>query len=274
VGAPALIAIVGQSVADHIRAPGQADAVRLGGSPVFAIEALRDDPARAVILTRGADAALRAPLHGAGFEVVVGPGRRTFVSELEIFGDGERRHAVAAFGDPFTPEDVATWMAPALARAAVVVLGAQWRGDFPPETLRALAAAGRTLLLDGQGPARPELLGPLRLEGPLEPAWVDGVGVLKCSDEEAGALFGDRIGGVPVVVVSHGHLGATVHRDGHAVRVVGEPVLGLADTVGSGDMFLALLGLGLDEGLDPVDAAREACAAVSDRLRRRLETRP
>jgi sugar/nucleoside kinase (ribokinase family) len=239
---------------------------------VFAIEALRDDPASAVILTRGADASLRAPLHRCGFEVVEGPSRRTFVSELEIFGDGQRRHALASFGDPFTPEDVATWMAPALARAQVVVLGAQWRGDFPPETLRALASGGRMLLLDGQGPARPERLGPLRLEGPLDPAWVPGVGVLKCSDEEADVLFGERITGVPVVIVSRGHHGATVHADGESVSVAAAPVLGLADTVGSGDMFLALLGRGLDAGLGPVDAARQACDGVSGLLRRRLES--
>jgi sugar/nucleoside kinase (ribokinase family) len=271
VGAPALIAICGQSVVDRVRAAGRPDAVRLGGSPVFAIEALRDHPASAAILTRGADAALRAPLHASGFEVVEGPAGRTFVSELEIFGDGQRRHALASFGDPFTPQDVATWMAPALSRARVAVLGAQWRGDFPAETLRALAASGRTLLLDGQGPARPERLGPLRLEGPLDPAWIPGVQVVKCSDEEAAALFGDQIGGVPVVVISHGHLGATVHTGGRSVAVAAEPVLGLADTVGSGDMFLALLGLGLDAGLDPVAAARQACVGVSDRLRRRLE---
>jgi sugar/nucleoside kinase (ribokinase family) len=258
-------------VADRIRVAGRPDTVRLGGSPVFAIEALRDDPASAVILTRGADAELRAPLRSSGFEVVEGPAGRTFVSELEIFGDGQRRHALAAFGDPFTPEDVATWMAPALSRARVVVLGAQWRGDFPPETLRALASGGRTLLLDGQGPARPERLGPLRLEGPLDPAWIPGVGVLKCSDEEADVLFGERIEGVPVVIVSRGHHGATVHAGGASVSVSAPPVLGLADTVGSGDMFLALLGLGLDAGLEPVAAAQKACDGVSDRLRRRLE---
>jgi hypothetical protein len=269
-----VIAICGQSVVDRVREPGRAPVVRLGGSPVFALEALRGVADTAVILTRGGDAALRRPLRDGPFEVVEGPSEHSFVSELEIFGDGQRHHRIAGLGDPFLPVDVETWMAPALARATVVVAGAQWRDDFPPETLRALAAGGRTVLLDGQGPARPAGLGPLRLSGPLDPAWVEGVAVLKCSDEEAGALFPDGIPGAPVVVVSHGHRGATVHVAGTRTSVLGNPVLGLADTVGAGDMFLALLGLGLHDGLDPVAAAQRACDGVSDRLRARLQPRP
>ena len=181
------------------------------------------------------------------------------MSALHIYGDGERYHEIAAFGEPFTPADVTGWMAPHLAGCRAVVCGAQWRDDFPPETLRALAGDGRIVLLDGQGPTRPQRLGPILDEGPLDPAWVEGVTVLKCSEFEADALFGDRDpadSGVPVVVITRGHVGADVVQPGHRVHVEVEPVLGLADTIGAGDTFLALMAAALQDGADPVASCR------------------
>jgi sugar/nucleoside kinase (ribokinase family) len=258
-----------------VREAGSAPVERLGGAPAFAAAALRASGRAAVILTKGGSPALRAPLLACGFEVVVGPARATFTSELEVFGDGERHHVIAALGEPFTPADVAGWMAPALARASTVVVGSQWRDDFRGETLAALAGDGRTLFLDAQGPARAPSLGPVRLEGPLDPAWVAGVHALKCSEEEADALLGGRDlaaaarGGVPLVVVTQGHTGATVFEDGRETSVAGEPVLGLADAVGAGDSFLALMAAAADEGASPVAAAQSACDGVSAILRAR-----
>jgi fructokinase len=275
-----MIAIVGQSVVDHVRRPGEAAIERLGGSPVFAAAALAHVGREAVILTRGGTPALRAPLHAFGFEVVVGPSTRSFISELEIFGDGERHHEIGSFGDPFTVADVTGWMAPALARSRAVVVGAQWRGDFPGETLRALAADGRTVFLDGQGPTRPERLGVVRPEGPLDPAWVTGVTVLKCSEEEADALLGTpcvetaAATGCAIVIVTRGHVGATVFADGRVTAVGVEPVLGLADTVGAGDTFLSLLAVAMLDGAGTIDAVARACAGTAEQLRRRLEPRP
>jgi sugar/nucleoside kinase (ribokinase family) len=268
-----MIAIVGQSVVDRVRQVGGEPVERLGGSPVFAAAALHFAGRDAVILTKGGTPALRQPLERFGFEIAVGDTRSSFVSAIEIYGDGERHHEIAALGEPFTPADVAGWMAPHLAACDAVVCGAQWRDDFPPATLRALAGASRIVLLDGQGPTRPARLGPIVDEGPLDPAWVEGVTVLKCSELEALALFGDRdpaTSGVPVVVITRGHVGATVIQPEGRIEVGVDPVLGLADTIGAGDTFLALMAVALHDGADAVAAARAACATTSAVLRRRL----
>jgi hypothetical protein len=268
-----VIAIVGQSVVDRVTAAGREPTERLGGSPVFAAAALAFAGRSAVILTKGATPELREPLGAFGFTVACGEAAASFVSALHIYGDGERYHEIAAFGEPFPPADVTGWMAPHLAGCGAVVCGAQWRDDFPPETLRALAGDGRIVLLDGQGPTRPQRLGPILDEGPLDPAWVEGVTVLKCSEFEADALFADRDpaeSGVPVVVITRGHVGADVVQPGNRVHVEVEPVLGLADTIGAGDTFLALMAAALLDGADPVAAAGVACAGTSAVLRRRL----
>lgn len=272
-----MIAIVGQSVVDRVTAAGREPTERLGGSPVFAAAALAFADRRAVILTKGGSPGLRAPLGEFGFTVACGNADASFVSALHVYGDGERYHEIAAFGEPFTLADVTGWMAPHLAGCTAVVCGAQWRDDFPPETLRALAGDGRIVLLDGQGPARPERLGPILEEGPLDPAWVEGVTVLKCSEIEAEALFADRDpaeSGAPVVVITRGHVGADVVQASGTVHVGVEPVLGLADTIGAGDTFLALMAAAMADGADAVAAAGVACAGTSAVLRRRLGDGP
>jgi sugar/nucleoside kinase (ribokinase family) len=269
-----MIAIVGQSVVDRVCEAGREPVERLGGSPVFAAAALAFAGHDAVILTKGATPALREPLDHFGFAVVAGDAASSFVSALEIYGNGERHHEIASLGEPFTPADVAGWMAPHLDGCRAVVCGAQWRDDFPPATLRALAGDGRIVLLDAQGPTRPARLGPIVDEGPLDPAWVEGVTVLKCSDLEADALFGDSdpaASGIPIVVITRGHVGATVIQPSGTTEVGVEPVLGLADTIGAGDTFMALMAAGLVDGFDAVAAAAVACAGTSAVLRRRLD---
>jgi len=186
---------------------------------------------------------------------------------------GERlRDCIAR--EPFRADEVTGWMAPHLERAGAVVCGAQWRDDFPAETLRALAGAGRTVLLDAQGPTRPARLGAVVDEGPLDPAWVTGVTVLKCSEAEAAALFGGAAPGasaIPVVVVTHGLHGAVVHLPDGVHEVPGVPVRGLADAIGAGDTFMTLMAVALVDGAEPVAAARAACEGTSALLRRRLD---
>ena len=269
-----MIAVVGQSVVDRVREAGREPVERLGGSPVFAAAALAFAGHDAVILTKGGTPALREPLDRFGFTVVAGEATSSFVSALDIYGDGQRHHEIAGFGEPFTPADVTGWMAPHLEGCRAVVCGAQWRDDFPPETLRALAADGRIVLLDAQGPTRPARLGPIVDEGPLDPAWVEGVTVLKCSDVEFDALFGDTdaaASGIPVIVITRGHVGATVIQPSGLTEVGVEPVLGLADTIGAGDTFMALLAAALVDGADPVAAAAMACAGTSAVLRLRVD---
>src|SRR5262249_55090169 len=160
------------------------------------------------------------PLHGLGLEIHEGPARRTTMFEVTLHGNGTWAESITALGDPFTPRDVATWMAAAIERCATLVCGTQWRNDFPPATLAALARGGRRLYLDGQGSARPRRLGPIRLEGPLDPETLRYTEVLKLSEEEATTLIGgiDPVAalatGVPVVVVTLGERGAVVFAEG------------------------------------------------------------
>jgi hypothetical protein len=271
-----VIALIGQSVLDRITEPGGAPEERLGGAPIFAGHAIEQTNRRAVILTRGATPELRAPLRDLGLEVVEGPADSTFISVLELFTDGTRHHEVASFGTPFTPADVRGWMAPALDGIGVVVCGTQWQQDFEAPVLAALAEGGRTVLLDGQGPLRTATLGPLVLRRSLSGDELVGVDVLKLAEDEADALGAlhdvSRLDGlgVPTVIVTRGHVGSTVRRAGRTVEVPGDPVLGLADTVGAGDMFLSLVGAAIAEGAEAVEAARVASFGVATLLRLRL----
>jgi len=271
------VALVGQSVLDRVTAPGVPAEERLGGSPVFAAEAVAAGGWPAVIVTRGGDALLRRPLHGFGLPVVEGPDGRTIVSVMDLHVDGTRCESTASLGEPFTPADVDGWMAAGLAGCAAVVCGAQWRDDFPPATIAALRRRDRTIYLDAQGLARRPRLGPLVLEGPLDRELVRGVTVLKLAEDEAEALLcdvrcsADVALAVPAVVITLGERGAIVVHDGEALRVAAEPVLGLADTVGAGDAFLAVMAAAHAAGSDFVDAAQVACDEVAAILRRRLE---
>ena len=271
-----MIAVIGQSVLDRTTWPDGRVEERVGGAPIFAARALAD-AWPAVVLTHGTTAELRAPLHDFGACVVAGPSARTTVFAVSLHGDGTWAESIVQFGDPFTPRDVAGWMAPALDTCSTVVCGTQWRNDFSPETTAALSAGGRRrVFLDGQGMARPARLGAIRLEGPFDPEAARGVDVLKLSECEADALIGGvehsaaSATGVPVVVVTLAERGAVVFAHGQATEITVNAVAGLTDTVGAGDSFLALMAAAADTGASPAAAARTACDGVARLLRRRL----
>jgi sugar/nucleoside kinase (ribokinase family) len=272
-----VIAVIGQSVVDRIKVPGEPWVERLGGAPLFAAQALAAAGADATILTRGATPDLRRRLRACGLPVIEGPSTRSCVSEMELYHDGTRTDAFVEFGQPFTPADVHGWMSPGLRRARAIVCGAQWAGDFPAETLAALAGLGRPIYLDGQGPLRVGRPGPIALRGPLAPDVLQAITVLKLAEEEAAAALGStdpggaRALGIPVVAVTLAERGAVIVTDTQAVHVGVEPVLGLADTVGAGDAFLALMAAACAGGASPVEGARGACAGVATLLRRRLD---
>ena len=271
------IGLIGQSVLDRTFWPDGRIEERLGGAPVFAARALAD-VWPAVVLTHGGTAELRQPLHELGLRIVEGLSPLTSVFEVMLYGDGTWPENVTAIGDPFTERDLQTWMAADLAACTSIVCGTQLRGDFTAETLAALGQGGRRLYLDGQGPARPRRLGPIRLEGPLDRDSLRSVSVLKLGEEEADTLIGGidaeaaRATGVPVVVVTRGEQGAIVLADGHSTEIRVEAVLGLADTVGAGDSFLALMAAAAEDGADPIAATRRACDGVAELLRKRLAT--
>ena len=273
-----MIVLLGQTTRDEITYPDGTRITRTGGSPIFAAEALVDAGIPARIVTRGGDATLQAPLLAAGLPVVIGPARTTFVSRLTLLPHGNRDHAIAALGTPFTVADMKGWAHRGIDDADTVVLGTQWRDDIPPETVAVLRRPGRRIVLDAQGLCRPSV-GPVEPTGPFQRAWADGVDVLKCSDAEAVALFGGwsdhqlRAAGIPVIVVTEGEEGAHVWSitSAEVVHVPAERIDGLADTVGAGDMFTALFAAELDGGADMVAAAGRASAGVAKILRRRRD---
>ena len=270
-----MIALLGQTVRDEIVHADGTQEVRCGGAPVFAAGAIAAAGIPGVVVTKGGDDALHAELGRRGLPVLAGPPAATFVSRLVLREGGARDHEIAALGEPFTPADVAGWAHSTLASASAIVVGTQWRGDLPPDTLAALVALGRPVIVDAQGLARPGL-GPVRPEGPLDPAWLAGAAAAKFSDEEAEALLGGTDGaalaraGVPVVVVTYGEGGCEVWAGDEPERIPADRIPRLADTVGAGDMFTALFAAALDRGDAPRDAAAAANAGVAEILRLRV----
>ena len=268
-----MIALIGECVFDRVRWPDDRIVERLGGAPIYAGRALVG-AATAVVLTHGGSQRLRDPLFGLGHEVIVGPPSGTTAFEVTLFGDGRWVEVIRSFGEPFVAEDVAGWMAPALARCSTVVCGTQWRGDLPAETVAALATRGHRIFLDGQGITRPRRLGPIRLEAENITAF-SGVQVLKLGEDEANVLIGGidaaraRATGIPVVVVTLAERGAVVLAEGVATEVGVSPVEGLSDTVGAGDSFLALMAAAAEAGADPITATQAACDGVAALLRQR-----
>jgi sugar/nucleoside kinase (ribokinase family) len=143
---------------------------------------------------------------------------------------------VRELGPPWSPDGVTglddEW----------IHVGALFRGEFPDETLAALAEGAR-LSFDGQGLVRPARRGPLVLEPEPEPAFLRHVSVLKLSEEEALALVGgldeERLSslGVAEVLVTLGSRGCIVAVEGQLFRVPADPLE--VDPTGAGDAFAA-----------------------------------
>jgi sugar/nucleoside kinase (ribokinase family) len=175
--------------------------------------------------------------------------------------------SVERIGDVWSPSDVAR-----LPRGGWVHAAPLLRGDFPAETLAALAG-GRRLSLDGQGLTRMRSAGPLQLEGDRDPALLQHVSILKLAAEEAEALVG-RVDpcalaelGPPEVVVTFGSRGSVVVAAGEAIEIRARHVD--ADPTGSGDAYgIAYLAARASRH-PPAAAARLATALVGALLRGR-----
>jgi sugar/nucleoside kinase (ribokinase family) len=170
--------------------------------------------------------------------------------------EGDRRvMEVDAVGEPWTAEDVAS------VEQAVEWLhvAALLRSDFPAEAMAALTRE-RKVSLDGQGLARVPAVGPLRLDSDFDPAALEGVSILKLSENEAETLGGiDSLGqlGVAEVVVTRGRHGSVVLTNGDVHELSSRPVR-TADPTGAGDAFAVGYLAARSEGRDPLDAARAA----------------
>ncbi len=258
------LAVVGSLTLDAV----DGGAPRIGGCPYYAARALRTLGAPALIVTKCAagDRQLLLPaLTRFGVPVVWRGTPRTTAFAFSYTGE-RRSMTVEALADPWAPADIAG----ALAGVRWVHVGALTRGDFPVETLAAMAR-GRRLSLDAQGLTRPARTGPLALDAEYDPDILAHVSILKVSDEEAELLvdgYDERALarlGVPEVVVTLGSRGAIVFADGVAELVRAHAVRSL-DPTGAGDSFAAAYLAARSRGAAPTAAARRAAALVGDLL--------
>ena len=271
------IAVIGLTVADVIVLPGQEPREASGGAPLFAARALADQRDRPpVVITRCHVARLAAPILPSCERLFLRLDPTSFRSVLRYRPDGERAHAVAGLGSSWTADELDGIAGYALDGVSWVHAGTQRAGDLGADALQVLAAGGRKIALDGQGPLRAPALGPLRLTGELLPELVRHVQALKLSEEEAMAAFEtldaaeiSRRTGVAEVIVTLGATGARVAAGDEQGTVRAAAVAGV-DPTGAGDSFLALYTDGRAEGLSPLAAADAACADVSAVLAARL----
>jgi sugar/nucleoside kinase (ribokinase family) len=266
------VAIVGSTVRDVVYLPGHAPTHSTGGSPLFAARALAALGVRPGIATRCDDASLAAPIAELADPFCVRIDATTVRSELRYREDGERDHTLAGLGEAWTAEDIGTWAAPALRDATWVHAGTQRGGDLGPEVLAALAAGGRLVALDAQGPLRRPEVGPIVLSGTLDAELLRHVQALKLSEEEALAAYGttDAVAirarcDAPEVLVTFGRWGAAISSRQGDGRVSSTAVTGV-DPTGAGDAFLAGYANARAGGMEPLAAGQAACEGVSSLL--------
>jgi sugar/nucleoside kinase (ribokinase family) len=263
------VAIVGSTVRDVVHLPGRAPVRSTGGSPIFAARALADLGVRPGIATRCDDPALAEPIAELASPFCLQIDATVMTSELRYRDDGERDHALTSLGEIWSEDDITGWAAPALRAATWVHAGTQVGGDLGPEVLAALAAGGRCVALDAQGPLRRREVGPLVLSGTLDAELLRHVQALKLSEHEAMAAYGtiDAVAiralcNVPEVLVTFGEIGAAISCEGSSGQASSRAVTGV-DPTGAGDAFLATYAYARAEGSAPMDAGRAACEQVS-----------
>ena len=263
------VALVGSTVRDVVHLPGRPPVRSPGGSPLFAARALAALGVRPGIATRCDDPALAAPMAPLAAPLCLRLDDTVVQSVLRYREDGERDHTLAGIGVAWSEDDVTGWAAPALHAATWIHAGTQRGGDLGPEVLAALAAGGRCIALDAQGPLRLPQVGPLVLSGQLERTLLQHVQALKLSEEEAHAAFGTVDAGaiqaqcgVPEVLVTFGFKGAAIASAEGSGHVAARAVTDI-DPTGAGDAFLATYAHMRAEGNAPLDAGRSACEHVS-----------
>jgi sugar/nucleoside kinase (ribokinase family) len=274
------VAIVGSTVRDVVYLPGRAPVRSPGGAPLFAARALAAVGVRPGVATRCDDAALAAPIAELAAPLCLRLDASVVQSELRYRPDGERDHELAGLGVAWSEDDIAGWAAPALRGATWIHAGTQRGGDLGPAVLAALAAGGRSIALDAQGPVRLPQRGPLVLEGRLDDELLRHVQALKLSETEATAAFGTIDAGairaqsrVPEVLVTFGTHGVAVAAESGSGHVAAQPVTD-TDPTGAGDGFLASYAHARSEGIAPLEAAQAACERVSALLAARAQALP
>jgi sugar/nucleoside kinase (ribokinase family) len=252
------VAVVGNLSLDHV----DGGPPRPGGPPHYAAHALSALGAPALVRAKCAQAdreRLVRPLEALGLAVEWRRGATTATYAFSYDGD-VRSMDVRELGTPWSPDDVAGL------EADWVHVGALFRGEFPAETLAALAEVGVRLSLDGQGLVRPAETGPLVLEPEPERSLLRYVSVLKLSEEEALALVGGLDEqplselGVPEVIVTLGSRGCIVVVERQFFRVPASPLD--VEPTGAGDAFAAAYVVERSRGSAPLRAAENATQLV------------
>jgi sugar/nucleoside kinase (ribokinase family) len=247
-----MIGVVGSVARDVI----DGGAPRVGGAAYYCGRALAVLGQPAVVVTKYAadDHRLTASLHGLGVRVEWRPASSTVGFRIDN-RPGERLMALEDAGEPWTPEEMRSWVGEALGGAAWVHAGALTRADFPPRTLEELAR-GRRVSLDGQGLVRRPRVGPLEMDADFDPTLLRHVTILKLSEDEATVLDVGSLA-VPEIVVTLGSRGARVYAEGREEHVGTRP-LDLLDPTGAGDAFAAAYLIARSSGQDPFAAAGSA----------------
>lgn len=211
-------------------------------------------------------AALVSPLEAFGLPTTWHESSTT--TEYRFHYEGDRRIMWQdAVGDPWTPQEAVE----AAGDAAWIDVCALTRTDFPPETLAALAADGRQLLVDLQGLVRTATIGTLHTDAHIGDV-LRHVEVLKLNDEEAETLVGSAEPeklhslGVPEVILTLGSQGAWVVTPDLVEHVTAVAVDGAVDPTGAGDTYSVTYIVQRAAGAEPVEAARVAAATVSEFL--------
>jgi hypothetical protein len=235
------VGVVGHQAADIVTTDSGTER-RPGGTPLYARRSLEALGVDCVVVERGG-----------------------FGSRLHHH-DGVVDQWVEAVGEPFAPDDVLA----ALDGCEWVILGGQTAGDFPPETISALAEAGHRVCLDGQGMCRGGTAGLVRLR-PFPLHAIRGVSLLKLNRAEAQAAAGSlepealKDLGVPEVAVTLGRDGALGVTGERSWRSAPTGTGVYADPTGAGDTWTAAYVVRRAAGHVPEEAAREA-AAHADHL--------
>lgn len=253
-----MIALIGNLSCDLF--PGRLP--RVGGGAYHGARALRELRTEAQVITRCAAAereTLLPPLVRLGTPVHWIRGTQTSTFAFEFDGE-QRTMEVEEIGDAWRPDDLSL-----SSRVRWVHLAALFRGEFPADTVAALARRCR-VSLDAQGLVRAPELGPLRLDDHFDPDLLRHVWVLKLADEEAHVVGDVTALGIREVVVTHGSRGSTVHFGGASEFVPARPLD--VNATGAGDAFATAYVAGREAGLRPVGAARRATAVVAAVLSR------
>jgi pfkB family carbohydrate kinase len=235
------VGVVGHEAADVVITATGTER-RPGGTPIYARRSLEALGVAPVVVERGG-----------------------FGSRLHHH-DGGLEQRVEAVGEPFSARDLLA----AIADCRWVILGGQTGGDFPPETIAALAEAGHRVALDGQGLCRGDAPGPVRLR-PFPPEAIRGVSILKLNRAEAEAAAGSldpealAALGAPEVAVTLGRDGALGVAAGRSWRSEPTAAGEYPDPTGAGDTWTAAYVVGRAAGVPPEKAAH-AAALHADHL--------